>query len=293
MKTFLGIDGGSTKTDFLLVDEEESVVSSATLGASNPNTAGRAVALSVLREGARAVCAGREPPCSVFAGVSGLVTAGFGPDVESMLREEFPDAKVEAGGDILNVIHSTEYAGRCVAAIIGTGSVVYAYDGSTLRRFGGWGPAFDEALCGYTLGRAALRACLDADCGDRPRTALHDLVEKRLDGGAAVDKLSAVYGEGGTKFVASFANEVFAVADAGDDAARDIIENAVAETARLVKRALAVPGCGDALVLSGGLTARNDIILPMLRKTLGDELPIVTPTVPQSLGACRRAKRLI
>lgn len=288
---FLGIDGGSTKTGFLLIDGDERVVASATLGPSNPNTVGRAAALSVIREGARAVCAGREPPRSVFAGVSGLVTAGFGPDVEAALREEFPDAAVGAGGDILNVIHAAGCTGRCAAAIMGTGSVVYAHDGAALHRFGGWGPAFDEALCGFTLGRAALRACLEADAGLSPRTALGLLAAKRLGGGSAVDALSSAYGENGTKFIASFAPDVFAAADAGDASARAIIRAAAAETARLVKRALETPGCGGTLVLSGGLLARGDMIIPVLRENIGG-VRIAVPSVPQTLGAARAAMRL-
>ena len=47
---FVGIDGGGTKTDFALCDENVNILKRVTLGASNPNDIGIDNTLKILKE---------------------------------------------------------------------------------------------------------------------------------------------------------------------------------------------------------------------------------------------------
>ena len=284
----IAADGGGTKTEFVLFSTDGRIIRRLVADGSNPHARGLETACSILSSGFRTLSAasGGIPVRFFYAGVAGALSSNAAAKMTAALAPRHAGVAVES--DIVNVIFSARRPGKCVAAIAGTGSAVFGYDGNALVRAGGWGYLLDTAGGGFDIGRDVLRLCLEAD--ERPEGTPLPLViaaEERL-GGRAIDHLDDIY-SGGPSFVASFARDAFERARRGDDLARRIVRKAAA---RLAELALAVRGrcdCGDVLIASGGLLKSRDVLLPMLDEALGGRLRVEAPDLPPIFGACRRA----
>lgn len=290
---FLGVDGGGTKTDVLVAPASGEPVRRLRLGGANVSTLGEARAEAFLAGAIEEASAGLQPLAGAFLGLAGSVANGVGDRVAARLRARFPDLPLELGPDIRCVIEAAGEDGGCVAAILGTGSCVYADDGATLRRFGGWGWLFGDPGSGFEIGRAAVRARLAVEDGLAPAGPLSDAVGAAL-GSCMLDRVPALQ-DGDRADVAALAPLVFDAAAAGDPAARGILAAQMAGVAALVRaaRASSPVAAAGPLVLGGGLCARADQIVPALVSALGPDAPrIVRPFRDPVFGALRRAARL-
>ena len=110
IKYLLGIDGGGTKTEFLLTDMNEKEIKRIFLGASNPVNIGLENTKALLKEGITEICDGYDfSEIAVFAGLAKLVINGS--DLHFLA----------ANFDFLRVgrIHGAEWAGtRACAAFV-------------------------------------------------------------------------------------------------------------------------------------------------------------------------------
>ncbi len=285
--TYIAVDGGGTKTEAALFAADGEILHTARRGGSNPNIVGLDASCAVLTDILSELCAASpSPPKVFFAGVAGTLTSGNAAKLEKRLSPSFPGLVVES--DIMNVVYSAENPGPCIAAIMGTGASVFAYDGQQLHRAGGWGYLFDLAGGGLDIGREVLRACLAHDDGMAPTSPLVELAEQRL-GGRALDHLAAIY-EKGPDYIASFAPIAFEALRMGDETARDIVLVSVRRVADLVRHVRNHHPCGDRVVFSGGLLREREILEPLLREALGDATAIEFPSRSQLEGAMRRCR---
>jgi len=290
---FLGIDGGGTKTDVLLADAQGTPVRRLRLGGGNVSTLGKDHAEDFYVGAIAEAVAGLQAPAGAFLGLAGSTADGIGDWLEARLRARFPDLPLEVGPDIRCVIEAAEADGGCVAAILGTGSCVYADDGSSLHRYGGWGWFFGDPGSGAEIGREAFCARLAYEEGQGPGGALVDAVGAAFQG-SAFDCIVAAMRDA-PESVARLAPLVFDAAAAGDSVARGILARNMEGVASLVRAACAAHPAAAAgpLVLGGGLCARADLIGPALRAALGPSAPaLLFPARDPVFGAHRRAVRL-
>ena len=286
---YIAVDGGGTKTEAALFTADGEVLSTARRGGSNPNIVGLEASCAILTEILLELrAASPSPPKGLFAGVAGTLTGGNAAKLAQRLRPSFPGLVIES--DIMNVVYSAENPGPCIAAIMGTGASVFAYDGHQLHRAGGWGYLFDLVGGGFDIGREVLRACLAHDDGMGPDSPLVELAVQRL-GGRAVDLLATFY-EKGPDYIASFAPVAFEALRAGDETARGIVLASVRRIADLVRHVRDHHPCGDHAVFSGGLLREREILEPLLREALGDAVALEFPSRPQLDGAMRRCLAL-
>lgn len=268
MRYLLGIDGGGTKTAFALADERGRRIKSTVKGPCNPNDIGMEGTLSVLREGICEVCEGI--PAARIALFAGIAGGGLAPDRMAALRDFFRGfgfLAFDNGSDLENLIALTE-ENPCVLVIMGTGFITYALDGEKRQRVSGWGQLFEEGGSGYALGRDAVIAALRATDRSGAPTRLSALLEERI-GESADRHLSAFY-QGGKRYIASFADTVFAAAEEKDAVACEILERNAAFAARMIDTAAGQLGAVGArpipVLFSGGLTKRANILFPLLKK---------------------------
>ena len=160
---YIAIDGGGTKTDFLLFSADGEIFDRIQLGGCNPNAYGLTHTENVLSDGIDKMVSSGEKIVGVFAGISGASAGKNREALTEFLKKKYPYLKIRVDGDIHNVINSVEGAEKCIAVISGTGSVAYGYDGEKLRRIGGWGYLFDEAGSGFDIGRDLFQG---RQCGD-------------------------------------------------------------------------------------------------------------------------------
>ena len=281
----IGIDGGGTKTEFVAFTENGSVLDRFVLGGSNPNAVGIEQSALLLQEGIDRISTAHGTVRGIFVGASGFLTGGNGKIIEKMLKERYPNVILRCETDIMNVIASGTDEENCIAAICGTGSVVYAKVGDTLNRLTGWGYLLSRNGSGYDIGKAALQTALADEEGLGQPSMITPLVKARLGGPVSLC-IREVYCHD-QSYIASFAPLVFTALEQGDEIAAQILDDNAKELASVINHAADGYPCGNRVILSGGLITGNALFRSMVENYLHPGLIMVVPKLPQVLGACR------
>ncbi|MBQ9860177.1 MAG: XRE family transcriptional regulator [Clostridia bacterium] len=281
---YLGIDGGGTKTEFVLFSPDGEVYHRIVAGGTNPNIYGIEAACATLSQGITAMLQLAKHIDGVFAGIAGSSAADHAANMQKALQAQFPNLPIRIESDIMNVFYSTEEQ-PSTAVILGTGAVVYVRTTNGLKRLGGYGYLLDGAGSGYDIGRDILCACLEAEDGLRAETPLLQAARVKWGGGRLWDVLDTVY-NGGKEYIASFAPLAFTFYTEGDSLAADILRKNLQRIAELLDTAAELYGADGPAVLAGGLTARADIISEIFRTTMKHPVPLIFPTRSPIYGAC-------
>ena len=289
---FLGIDGGGTKTAFLLQNREGKILRQVSLTSSNPNDVGMDRCKSVLESGIRECCQGlpfRE--ISMYAGLAG----SKGGNTAQLLREFFASfgfARSDIGSDMDTALALGLRGQDGMIVILGTGNVALAQKNGVQKRIGGWGYLLDSGGSGYNLGRDALEAALCAGDGRGKATLLQQLLEEKL-GKSIPESIPEIY-RGGKRLIAGFAPLVFDACDQGDKIAREILEKNIAYLARLIGAGLDFLETPDLpIALMGGLCHRGDLFLPRLKEFLPQATGLHINLSPMTEGAILLARKEI
>ena len=290
-KYFLGIDGGGTKTSFLLEDSKGEIVASHKLGSSNPNDIGMEACLQLLKKGIADVCAGIEyRDIAVFAGIAGGGISGDNVVHIAEMLSKMGFAYVSNGSDVENALELALHGGEGVAIIAGTGSIAFAQDKNGRRRVGGWGYLLDGAGSGYDIARAALAASFRMIDGRGEKTLLLQLLEQELKH-PLPDAIPSIYA-GGKRFIASFAPLVFRAAEKGDAVAERILKENAAYLRELVETAHSLLENKSApVVITGGLARQRQILEPLIREGLSKEIDLRFMEEEMVKGAVDCARR--
>src|SRR2546425_1169535 len=155
---YLGIDGGGSKTTFLLVDEYYNEICHVQSGPSNFLSVGADAAREAITQGVSRLTERPNIVCAGFAGAGRSESVTF---YRETLQSLMPDAQI--------IIESDAFIGSIgaigidpgILLIAGTGSIVIGRDKDrTMFRVGGWGPYFGDEGSGFWIGREAVRAAL-------------------------------------------------------------------------------------------------------------------------------------
>ena len=287
----IAVDGGGTKTEFVLTSLQGVLLRRLVLEGSNPNACTVEGAFAVLRRGIDALMQEDCRVLGIYIGGSGMGSAGNGEAVEKMLRDIYPRQRICCRTDIGNVLAMGADPDNTIAVISGTGSVAYATCDGQLRRFGGGGWRLDALGSGYGFGCMALAAALDQQDGIGPATVLTELVAKQLPG-RVWDSIGRIY-DASPSFVASFAPLVFTAWQQGDAVAAEIVEKNCARLAQLISGAAGYSPKAKQVLLGGGLLSGNRLFREKLTAMIPKHLKAVIPQYPQVWGACLQCARLV
>ena len=282
---YLGIDGGGTKTEFALADSTGAVLSRAILDGCNPVDIGIDRSLDILTRGIAAVCSNvPNSRISVFAGISGGITGENKERIRAFL-ERYNFISSGNGSDAESAVALALGGGEGTAVIVGTGSIAFTRRGGELTRCGGYGYLFDDGGSGFAIGRDAIVASLRYEEGRGERTTLLSLIKKAMKTDSLLSKLGELY-SGGKRIVASFAPLVFEAYKSGDAVATRILSENMKNVADLIKDAPFV-GKKRRAVLVGGLTHEAEILIPLIKRHLGNpqEYDIKTDSRAPIFGA--------
>ena len=279
MRYYLGIDGGGTKTAFLLADEEGREAASSVMGGCSYREIGTEGFGRVLREGIEAVLrqAGVSFEQIVRAAV-GIPCYGESPAGDEALEKEL--RRVFAGCDYMAVNDvRVAWAGSLdmqpgIHIVAGTGSIAYGENAAgCCARSGGWSTFFgDEGSC-YWLGRRTAELFFKEADGRVPRGALYERMWRRLglkhltD---AVDILETEYAPCRDK-VASLQRILLEAARDGDPAAVRLYGKAAEELSLLVEGTARELHLGEepfAESYSGGLFHAGAFVLKQLEQNV-------------------------
>lgn len=286
----IAVDGGGTKTEFVLISLSGKLIKRLILPGSNPNSCGVAAAVDILCRGIDSLQREGRRILAVYVGGAGFYSGNNGSLVEESLKKCYPNIKIRCESDICNVLACGEDPDNAIAVICGTGSVVYATRAGALLRCGGGGWRLETLGSGYDLGRMAISAALEHRDGTGPETALTAAVEQKL-GGRVWDKIQTVYGESAAG-IAAFAPLVISAWQAGDKVAGKIVEENCRRLADLIHIAAERSPAAHQVILGGSLLTQ----CPEFRRELTQMLDIrLRPRVleyPQVWGACLKCAAL-
>lgn len=284
-KFFIGIDGGGTKTEFILFMETGKVINKLRLSRSNPNDIGLDKSCELLANGIDMLLRKGQMVSGIFAGIAGCLTGDNGKKIEMFLRERYPQIEIAVDTDGVNVLSCNMDAADCMALICGTGSVLLARENGFRYRIGGWGYLFDEAGSGYDIGRDAISAVLAQTDGMGNDTILTELLKEELQNDIW-EVLNAIY-EKGKAYIASFAPIVFRAYAMGDKISECILHKNATRLAHLINTAVEKYKCGNDVVVCGGLIENfRDVLVPMIEASLSAPVNFIFPELPPVYGAC-------
>ena len=185
MKTFLGVDGGGTKTRFLLIDETGKVLAS--------HLEGPAYYLEIGLDGLREMLTRgightlrqghvREEALShAFLGLPAYgEDSSLLPDLDDAPAHALPHGRYRCGNDMV-----CGWAGALAGAdginiVSGTGSIAYGEFAGRNARAGGWGELFSDEGSSYWLAREGLQLFSRMSDGRSPRGALYGHVRRHF-----------------------------------------------------------------------------------------------------------------
>ncbi len=282
-KRFIAIDGGGTKTEFCLFSQSGHIYKKIILPGTNPNSVGIENTKKVLSDGISQLCSESSDVCMIYAGIAGCGAEHWRGEVGAHIRKQCPYSRVDVGSDVPSVIAGAPVDGNFITVICGTGFVIYAKHGEALKKYSGFGYLFDDGLCGYTLGREAIAETLAFESGLTQSSLVSKFVQARL-GANASDSIDKIY-SGNADYIASFSRAVFDAYDSGDSTAADILTKLSENTAFLLEKAYESGGCGNKVVISGGLAARKDVVRRFLHTATGGKFIFYFTELPQIYGS--------
>lgn len=282
---YIAIDGGGTKTEFVLFNVSGEIVSSVVYGTTNPNSCGIKNTLSTLQEGIDFILTMKRHPKRIFAGIAGSMVGNYRETIRTFLKKRYPFCKVNVVSDVKSIIGSVRENKKCIAAIMGTGSVVFGWDGTDLKRIGGWGYLFGDEGSGYDIGREVLIAAFSYGDGLMPSSEVARLAEEKL-GGSASDCTAKIYSEG-RSYIASFSQCAFEALEKGDKLAEEIISRSADRFAKLINHMYRIGEYGNRVIISGGLAMHNETMIRMLKDKLDKDIALEIPSHPPVFGAMR------
>lgn len=290
IKYLLGIDGGGTKTEFLLTDLNGKEINRVILAASNPVNAGIENTKAVLENGIFQVCEGIDRgSVSAFAGIAGGISGNNKALIKEFLSG-FGFGAFDCGCDADNAIETALKGKNGVAVIMGTGIIAYSMLDGKRHRIGGRGYLIDKGGSGFHFGSDALNSAFEYIDGRGGSKLLLQLVEARL-GKPLAESVADIY-SGGAAYIASFAPAVFDAFEKGDREAKKIIDINTAEAAKIIRTACEFSN-GKEAVICGGLCRKQDILKPYLIEHLGKEYSLTFSDEPPINGAVFLAKSLL
>jgi N-acetylglucosamine kinase-like BadF-type ATPase len=155
---YLGIDGGGTKTTFLLVDEYYNEICHLQSGPSNYLSIGADAAREAISQGIAQLTESPNIVCAGFAGAGRPDSVAF---YKNVLQTLIPDAQIIIESDAFIASIGAIGIDPGILLIAGTGSIVIGRDKDrTMFRVGGWGPYFGDEGSGFWIGREAVRVAL-------------------------------------------------------------------------------------------------------------------------------------
>lgn len=255
---FLGVDGGGSKTLAIVVDAQGRERGRGLAGCANHGVVGTQHAIFSIHAAVEEAVQMAEcsvPVCAAWLGLAGLDSS---EDYDLLFPHLQPLAEnVHLTNDAELILSALDMS-TGVALIAGTGSIALGRDADgNILRTGGWGHILGDEGSGYDIGHQALQAAVRAADGRGEATVLLERILRQWEVLHASALIGQVYGNTDKARIARLSSIVFEAAQAGDEVACKIVQQAVDELVLAVitvGKALKVPE--DELLsvaLGGGL----------------------------------------
>jgi len=304
MRYFLGIDGGATKTEAVIINEQGKLIAQTIGDPVNYHQGGiKQTANNLEKVINKALSSVKLQTMNITSAVFGL--AGFDSEQDKIILQQM--AKSLMTGDLadrVKVVSDVEIAFKScfdidygIVLIGGTGTNCYGRGKNNQQfRSGGWGWLLGDQTSGFALGHMALQVIMKAFDGREEKTLLTELVLHKLKLNHASDIVDWAYQKDvPVAEIAELAPLVFQAFKKGDRVAINIVKEFIGETMLVVKTVAAKINLTDeqfCLGLIGGLF-KEELMVELVRQELKKVLPkakIVLPKIESVIAAAYMAK---
>jgi len=295
---YLGVDGGGTKTAFMLIDEKGRIKGWARKGTTHYLQVGVDEVKSTLREGFREVSseAGIEVEDIDYAFL-GLPCYGEEVESVSILEDVTSSAIGEVNFKVGNDVE-VGWAGSLacrpgINLVAGTGAIGFGSDadGDTAR-VSGWDYFIGDEGSAFWLGKELLSVFTKQSDGREKKTALYEIVREHFDLSRDLDLIKIIHEDINMERgkIAELSLLLYKAAGKGDSRAAELFKEAAYEHSLMVKALLerlnfeqesSVP-----VSYSGGVFKAGDYVLKPLKEFIADQrVKIIEPVLMPVTGA--------
>ncbi len=305
MNTYLGVDGGGSKTEFVLINQAGDMLASHQEGPAYYLEIGVDALRAMIARGIRATLdqASQSPPQLTYAF---LGLPAYGEDsrllaeLDTVAAPTLLNGSYRCGNDMVCGWAGALACRDGINIVAGTGSIAYGEFEGRSARAGGWGELFGDEGSAYWIAREGLTLFSRMSDGRTARGPLYDLVRRHFKLQHDLDLCAAVYGTSQplrSEF-AQLAKMVGQAAESGDGEARKLFGRGAEELAAIIdatRQELRVPaGVPVPVSYSGGLFSLTDLILKPLQAALskgGRAYQFVAPRMHPAAGAALYAAK--
>jgi N-acetylglucosamine kinase-like BadF-type ATPase len=275
LRRYLGVDGGGSKTAFVLIDEQGEVLGSHQEGPAYYLQTGMEPLRAMLARGMLATLA-QAALTAAAVDFAFLGLPSYGEDstllatLDAAAAPTLAAARFRCGNDAVCGWAGALAGQEGINVVAGTGSMAYGEYAGRTARAGGWGELFSDEGSGYWVAREGLQLFSRMSDGRAPRGLLYERFREHFRLAADLDLCAAVYGagRGERSDVASLSGLIAASARAGDSQAQSLFSRAVDELVQLVDAVhaqLQVPaGVRVQVSHSGGMFRQRELVLEPL-----------------------------
>jgi N-acetylglucosamine kinase-like BadF-type ATPase len=306
VKTFLGVDGGGTKTDFLLIDETGRELAATRAGSAYYPEIGVDALKAMLEQGIREISAQAAVPVQELS-FACIGLPAYGEDsalldrLDQLIAGIVPTSRYRCVNDMVCGWAAALGGRDGINVIAGTGSIGYGEYKGRCARAGGWGELFSDEGSAYWMAREGLALFSRMSDGRAERGPLYELLRAHFGLRADIDVCAKVYGPPAMprSELAALAPIVAQAVRAGDGQATRLYERAAEELSGIVyalRGQLAVPvGVALAVSYSGGMFRLDHVLTWMLETSLrrsGQPYEFSAPRLTPRAGAALYAAKL-
>lgn len=265
-RTILGIEGGGTKTDWVLLDELGGILDQGQLPASNLKVTTDEQLLHIFSQLPK-----EATDIGLF--IAACLIERDRARLRQLACQVWPVARIRVGSDRDSGFAAALGVGDGIVVISGTGAVVHGRHGDREAKAGGWGHILGDRGGGYDLARHALRKVMLQFDLDGTVSALGSSVLAALSLNELPQLVDWIH-DADKMDVARLAPVVIRAAQEGDDSMRQLVSNRARDLALFTH---AVARKLDLLLpevrLAGGLLTREPFYVDCYRGHLAPLLP--------------------
>lgn len=297
-KYFIGVDGGGTKTEVVLITRSGNIIARIKGGSTNFQALGGAKLkqeiMSLFEKLLKKTNLLDSKVVHIYLGLAG---AGRKSD-QKTIKELFHDTeyknKISIDSDAIIALAGAFSNRPGIILIAGTGAICFGKNiKGDIVRSGGWGYLLGDEGSGYYIGREAIMAALKDFDGRGDTTALKKILIAKYNLESIDQIIPLIYQNKLDRVeIANIAPIVFEEAKKDDAICRQIIKQAGKELGRLGKAVAIRLGFSDdkiKIALIGSIFNQQEMLINEICKELFEiswNIELTEPEFEPALGAC-------
>ncbi len=293
-KYYIGIDGGSSRSTVLLIDENLNEIRRIKKGPTNPFSIGMEKTEEVLRQAIREATENPENgTCGgICIGSAGIHRKKDAAELKKRLEDYFGGINIHVTNDYEIALVGGTGSLNGIILISGTGSVAYGRSEKYgFVRAGGWGHLIGDEGSAYHIGRQALVSIFETDDENGKESLLKKLILENRNCSDLDDLMFWAYKTATKKDIADLALVVDKAGSTGDITARRILYDAADDLLRIlrnIRSRLLFNTDKIPMIISGGVLLNNTIVRNRFLegvKSYFSDIYLVTPKHDAAFGA--------